>query len=89
MVVAFSRPKRRRGGIDTALRASNIETRQSRTPLLNASFGDLPRRFYWIESESQRGHGPIHAQALGRLNLSLPPTTIKSTLARITVKHAK
>ena len=30
----------------------------------------------------------IHAQGSGRLNLSLPPATIKSTLARITAKHA-
>ena len=30
----------------------------------------------------------IHAQGSGRLNLSLPPATIKSTLTCITVKHA-
>ena len=60
------RQKRRCSGIDTVSRASNFETHQSRTPLLNALSGDTPQRFHWIESGSQHGHvhGRVEADAM-------------------------
>ena len=50
------RPKRRRGGIDTASRATNLRCGKNWGRCWMHRPSIEPPRFHWIESSAQRGH---------------------------------